>query len=48
MDIDEFEERITAELEHYREYYEEYNRTLEKTLALIGELKLRFKHGRRP
>lgn len=46
MEIDEFEEKVTAELEHYREYYEEYNSTLRRTLELIRELKQRFRRGR--
>ena len=46
MGIDEFEERIAQELENYREYYEEYNKTLEETLMLVDQLRWKFRNGK--
>lgn len=46
MDIDEFEEKIAQELGNYREYYEEYNKTLEETLMLVDQLRWKFRNGK--
>lgn len=43
MEIGEFEDKISQELEIYESIYSEYNRILEKTLFLVDKLRMRFK-----
>ncbi len=43
MDIDTFENEMEAELNKYNEIYKEYNKTLEKTLSLVDEIRSKFK-----